>query len=79
LDLTHLVDQIENVNFWNAPDVVVFSENKSAVLDLSDPDDMLLARGTVVAGMIRRAIREQMRFETSCGISLNKSFAKYAR
>ena len=91
LDLTPLLAQIENVSLWNAPDVVVLGDNS---LDLNDPDDSLLARGVVVAGMIRRAIREvfilcflffflfdldqKMRFETSAGISLNKSFAKYA-
>jgi DNA polymerase-4 len=76
LDLTPLLDSVEPGD-WARDDVVVLG-GPGARLDLESEEDAILARGVVVANMIRSAIREKMRFETSAGVSLNKSFAKHA-
>ncbi len=74
LDLTPLLDSVEP-HAWSREDVAVVGGQP---LDLGCPEDEFLARGVVVANMVRGAIRDKMRFETSAGVSLNKSFAKYA-
>jgi nucleotidyltransferase/DNA polymerase involved in DNA repair len=75
LDLTPLlqVGEVDETR-WKAEDVFVYGDK---ALDLENADDVFLARGVVVTSMIRQAIKDKMRFETSAGVSLNKSFAKY--
>ncbi len=75
LDLTPLL-QVGEVDemCWKAEDVFVYGDK---LLDMENADDVFLARGVVVTSMIRQAIKDKMRFETSAGVSLNKSFAKY--
>ena len=76
LDLTPLLDAVDPSE-WPREDVCVVGAS-GARLDLASEEDAFLARGAVVANMVRSAIRDKMRFETSAGVSLNKSFAKYA-
>ncbi len=78
LDLTPLLDALgDEAGDWRGPEVVVVGGD-GATLNADVAEDAVLARGIVVATMIRGAIRDKMRFETSAGVSLNKSFAKHA-
>lgn len=76
LDLTELVKKEMSLAYCG-PETVVFGALKQE-LDLEDPDDVLIAKGGVVANRIRMAIRDKLRLETAVGVSRNKSFAKYA-
>ena len=75
LDLTLLVAKEESAFGWRSEDVVVVGKDE---LDLDDEEELFLAKGVVVANRIRKTIRDRLRLETCAGVSLNKSFSKYA-
>ena len=80
LDITGLVEMEEAANPLLTDETVVYGadEDGNDGFSFEDECNLFMARAGKCANDIRQAIREEMRLETSCGVSLNKSFAKFA-